>query len=121
MRVLFVMLIQLYLLITVTLYGISSILLEREAKRNNFKMLPLYGNYNAVLYYRELKKRNEELSKRFKFYLFATVNFFVFGIIFFIHFLLIKFSIYIVLVLIGWLIIALTMTGTWFGWIKLKL
>ena len=68
--------IQLYMVTSIALYGIAVILLQREAENNNFKMIPIfYGTYNVILYYRELKKRHEKLSKRFWFYLLASLNF----------------------------------------------
>ena len=55
-------------------YGISVIFLQREAKRNNFEMKLFYGTYNAILYYKETKRRGERISKRFWFYIFSSLN-----------------------------------------------
>lgn len=76
---------DIYVIITITLYGIAVILLQREVKKNNFKMRLFYGTHNVILYYREIKKRNESLSKRFWFYIFATSNLVLFIVIFIIN------------------------------------
>ena len=64
------------------LYGAAAILLRREAKSKNVKTVPLGGTYNVVLYYRELKSRNEKLTKRFWFFLISSINLIIFMITF---------------------------------------
>lgn len=73
---------DLCIVITVILYGFAAILLSREMKNRNFQVLPLGGTYNVILYYREIKRHNKKLSKRFWFYIFSSINLIIFIIIF---------------------------------------
>jgi hypothetical protein len=74
--------IDLYIAITMTLFGISTIMLLREANRNNFRMPFFSGTYGAILYYKEIKRQNKKVSKIFWFYILANLNFIICAITF---------------------------------------
>jgi hypothetical protein len=58
---------QLYIAVTATLFGVSAIMLLREAKSNDFKMPFFSGTYGAYLYYKKLKSQKKRLVKYFGF------------------------------------------------------
>tara|TARA_B100001964_G_C14059961_1_gene520927 strand:- start:240 stop:515 length:276 start_codon:yes stop_codon:yes gene_type:complete len=65
-----------YIAFTATFFGITAILSGREIdKRTDFKMVTLGGTYNVYLYYKHIRKNNEQLSIRFKLFLIAHLNF----------------------------------------------
>jgi hypothetical protein len=76
------MLIELYIAITMMLFGIATILLLREFKKNDFRVSPFSGTYAAYLYYKELKKTDKKITKTFWFYILANLNFLVCAIVF---------------------------------------
>jgi hypothetical protein len=70
-----------YLPMTAISYGIAVILLFREVRSRNFRM-SFGGTYNILLYYKEIRRRNEKLSKRFWFFVFSTANLLICMILF---------------------------------------
>jgi hypothetical protein len=75
--------VKIYLAFTVTFFGITAILVQREIKaRQDFKILFFGGTLNVFRYYAHLRKNHEALSTRFKLCLLAHFNFLVCVIVF---------------------------------------